>query len=164
MRHRNFGRQLSRNTSHRKALRRNMAASLFEHEAIRTTHAKARELRPFVERLITMARRNTLHARRLVIAAMQDRAMADADGELKDQSVVQKLFSDIAPRYINRPGGYTRIIHLAERRIGDAGKQVLLQLVEATKPAAAPGKPKRRRGAKAQDQAEGQAPQADQAQ
>jgi large subunit ribosomal protein L17 len=134
MRHRVSGKQLSRNTAHRKALRRNMAASLFEHEAIRTTQAKARELRPFVERLITIARRNTLHARRQVIALMQDRAMVDEEGDLKDQSVVQKLFGEIAPRYAERPGGYTRIIRLAERRIGDGGRQVLMQLVEAAKP------------------------------
>ena len=156
MRHRVFGKQLSLNTAHRKALRRNMAASLFEHEAIRTTETKAKELRPFVERLITMARRNTLHARRQVIAALQDRAMADKDkeGELLDQSVVQKLFSEIAPRYANRPGGYTRIIRLADRRIGDAGKQVLLQLVEAVKPAAEPTSRRRRRGAKPVEGAE----------
>jgi large subunit ribosomal protein L17 len=107
-----------------------MALSLFQHGAIRTTETKAKELRSFVEKLITTARRNTLHARRLVLAELGDRAMADDDGELLDQSVVQKLFSEIAPRYIDRPGGYTRIIHLNERRIGDGGKQVILQLVE----------------------------------
>jgi len=159
MRHRMFGKQLSRNTAHRKALRRNMAASLFEHEAIRTTQVKAKELRRFVERLITIARRNTLHARRRVIALLQDRGMADEDGELKDQTVIQKLFSEIAPRYANRPGGYTRIIHLAERRIGDAGKQVLLQLVEAAKPAAETGgSRRRRRGAKPAPQQAAPAP------
>ena len=132
MRHRISGKRLSRTTSHRKAMRRNMAASLFEHGAVRTTPRKAKELRPFVERLITLARSGTLHARRRAIALLGDRAMVDKEnpGELADQTVVQKLFDDIAPRYVDRPGGYTRIIHLPERRIGDASEQVLLQLVE----------------------------------
>lgn len=138
MRHRRAGKQLSRNTAHRKALRRNMAASLFEHGAIRTTEAKAKELKGFVEKLITVARKGTLAARRQVLSVLNDRFMADKenDGELLDKTVVQKLFDEIAPRYVNRPGGYTRIIRLAERRIGDAGKQVVLQLVEETTPAA----------------------------
>ncbi len=131
MRHRMVGRQLSRNTAHRKALRRNMAASLFEHGAIRTTVAKAKELRGFVEKLITTARQGTLHARRQVIASLgRDRDIVDADGMPTDQTLVQKLFDEVVPRYSNRPGGYTRIIRLSERRIGDAGKQVILQLVE----------------------------------
>lgn len=131
MRHQAFGRQLSRNTAHRVSMRRNMAASLFEHGAIRTTEAKAKELRGFVEKLITMARQGTLHARRQVIASLgHDRDIVDADGIPTDLTVVQKLFNEVAPRYANRPGGYTRIIRLAERRIGDAGKQVILQLVE----------------------------------
>jgi len=109
-----------------------MAASLIQHGAIRTTATKAKELRGFVERLITIARRNTLHARRQVIAALQDRYMTDDEGEFLDQTVVQKLFSEVAPKYASRPGGYTRIIHLSDRRIGDAGRQVLLQLVEET--------------------------------
>ena len=110
-----------------------MAASLIEHGAIRTTNVKAKELRPFIEGLITIAKKNTLHARRQVIAALQDRAIANNEGEIQDLSVVQKLFTEIAPRYASRNGGYTRIIRLAERRIGDAGKQSLLQLVEETK-------------------------------
>ena len=130
MRHRRDGKKLNRTTSHRKALWRNMAASLFQHGAIRTTEAKAKQLRRFVEKLITTAKKNTLHARRQVIKALNDREMFDDSGESTDQTVVQKLFSEIAPRYANRPGGYTRIIHLAERRIGDAGRQVVLQLVE----------------------------------
>jgi large subunit ribosomal protein L17 len=133
MRHRNVGKQLSRSTSHRKALRRNMAASLIEHGAIRTTNVKAKELRPFIEGLITLAKKNTLHARRQVIAQLNDRAIANNEGEIQDLSVVQKLFTEIAPRYATRNGGYTRIIRLAERRIGDAGEQSLLQLVEETK-------------------------------
>ena len=132
MRHRVAGRHLNRTAPHRKALRRNLAASLFEHGAVRTTPAKAKEIRPFVERLISIAREGTLHARRRVIAMLQDRAMADKENadELAEKTVVQKLFDEIAPRYVDRPGGYTRIIRLPERRIGDAGQQVLLQLVE----------------------------------
>lgn len=138
MRHRIAGRHLNRTTPHRKAMRRNLAASLFEHGTVRTTPAKAKDVRPFVERLISIARKGTLHARRQIIAALGDRAMADKENpdELADQSVVQKLFDEIAPRYADRPGGYTRIIRLPERRIGDSGRQVLLQLVEETAPAA----------------------------
>ena len=114
-------------------MRRNQAAALFEHGAIRTTEAKAKELRRFVEKLITVARQGTLHARRRVLAELgRDRAMFDENGKAADQTVVQKLFAEIAPRYEDRPGGYTRIIRLAERRIGDGGRQVILQLVEET--------------------------------
>ncbi len=133
MRHRIAGKQLSRTTSHRKALRRNMAASLFEHGAIRTTEAKAKELRRFVERLITIARKGTLHARRRVIQALGDRMICDGDGDPTGQTIIQKLFDEVAPRYVDRPGGYTRIIRLQERRIGDAGVQVIIQLVEEAK-------------------------------
>jgi large subunit ribosomal protein L17 len=132
MRHRVAIRHLSRTASHRIAMRRNMAQSLIQHGAIRTTEPKAKELRRFVEKVITTARRGTLHARRLVISEMGDRMMVDDEGEVQDKTVIQKLFDEIAPRYAERPGGYTRIIRLAERRIGDAGKQVLLQLVEAS--------------------------------
>jgi len=85
-----------------------------------------------VEKLITLAKKGTLHARRQVIALLGDRAMVDKDNpdELADMTVVQKLFNEIAPRYADRQGGYTRIIHLPERRIGDSGQQVLLQLIE----------------------------------
>ena len=139
MRHRVAGRALSRTSSHRRALRRNQAASLFQHGAIRTTEAKAKELRRFAEKLITIAKKGTLHARRRVISLLQDREMVfvkaggqnpSEDIEYTGQTVVQKLFTEIAPKYANRPGGYTRIIRLADRRIGDAGQQVLLQLVE----------------------------------
>ncbi|HOD79860.1 MAG TPA: 50S ribosomal protein L17 [Phycisphaerae bacterium] len=164
MRHRMFGKQLSRNTAHRRALRRNQAASLFQHGAIKTTEAKAKELRPFVERLITIARRNTLAARRQVISLLRDRDMVDNEGKLEDQSVIQKLFSDVAPKYADRPGGYTRIIRLSDRRIGDGGVQVILQLVEESK-AAAPASPaqsrRRRRAAKKISAAEAGAPAAD---
>lgn len=132
-----------------------MAASLIQHGAIRTTTVKAKELRGFVERIITIAKKGTLHARRLVIAMMQDRAIANNEGVIQDQSVVQKLFSEVAPRYATRNGGYTRIIRLAERRIGDGGKQALLQLVEESKPsddgAATAGGRRRRQRAKRSD-------------
>jgi large subunit ribosomal protein L17 len=137
MRHRMSGRHLSRTPSHRRALRRNLAASLFQHGAIRTTDAKAKEVRRFVEKLITLAKQDTLHARRRVVALLQDRAMADPEGELEDQTVVQKLFDEIAPQYQDRPGGYTRIIRLSDRRIGDASVQVVLQLVEESAAGAA---------------------------
>lgn len=135
MRHRVAGKQLSRTTSHRKALRRNMASSLIQYGAIRTTEAKAKELRPFVEKIITIARTGTLHARRRIIKLLQDREMfsydeAEKDFVSDDQTVVQKLFNEIAPRYVDRPGGYTRIIRLADRRIGDGGVQVMLQLID----------------------------------
>lgn len=123
-------------------MRRNQAESLFQHGTIRTTVTKAKELRPFVERLITIARKNTLAARRQVVALLGDRDIYTFDEKTQDyvpephgkwtrnKTVVHKLFEEIAPRYVNRPGGYTRIIHIAEHRIGDAGKQCLLQLVE----------------------------------
>ncbi|MCE5327853.1 MAG: 50S ribosomal protein L17 [Planctomycetaceae bacterium] len=134
MRHRVSGRQLSRNSAHRKALRRNMAASLLQHETIRTTEQKAKELRRFVEKLITTAKKGTLHARRLIIAELgHDRAMFNVEEEMEDKTVVQKLFDELAPRYAQRPGGYTRIIRISDHRIGDNGTQVILQLVETTK-------------------------------
>jgi len=163
MRHRVFGKQLSRNTAHRKALRRNQAASLFQHGAIKTTQVKAKELRRFVEKLITMARKNTLAARRQVISLLRDRDMVDDKGELQDLSVVQKLFREIAPRYADRPGGYTRIIRLSDRRIGDAGVQVMLQLVgetSASDKASSPTESRRRRRA-AKRQAAAETPKAD---
>ena len=156
MRHRVAGKQLSRTSSHRKTMRKNMARSLFQHGAIRTTETKAKELRGFVEKLITLARKDTLHARRQVIRELGDQFMADKDGEFLEQSVVQKLFSEIAPRYADRPGGYTRIIRLSERRIGDAGKQVVLQLVEdasAAGGAEGPGSGRRKQRAAKRHQA-----------
>lgn len=130
MRHRVSGKHLGRTASHRKALRRNMGASLIQHGAIRTTEAKAKELRRFVEKLITTAKKGTLHARRQVIAAIGNREIVDDQAELAGKTVVQKLFDELVPRYADRPGGYTRIIRLADRRIGDSGQQVLVQLVE----------------------------------
>jgi len=146
-----------------------MAASLFQYGAIRTTGPKAKELRRFVEKLITHAKKNTLHARRMVIAALgHDRAMYGVDEERMDKTVVQKLFDEIAPTYAERPGGYTRIVRLAERRIGDAGEQVILQLVEESKAAparatAAGASRRRRRATKRHAAATDAAAQADQA-
>jgi large subunit ribosomal protein L17 len=95
---------------------RNMATSLFRHERIETTTAKAKELRPYAERLITLARRGDLHARRLAATKIQDR------------DVLGKLFGDIAPRFTERPGGYTRILKLGHRK-GDAAEMSLIELV-----------------------------------
>lgn len=116
MRHRNKGRQLSRTSTHKNALMRNMATSLFLHERIETTTAKAKELRPFAEQLITLARRGDLHARRV------------AGRKIHDRDVLGKLFDDIAPRYAERPGGYTRILKLGTRK-GDAAEMSLIELV-----------------------------------
>jgi large subunit ribosomal protein L17 len=128
------GRQLSVDTEHRKAIRRNLVQSLFEHGKIRTTLPKAKEVKGFAEKMITEARKGTLLARRRVVAAMQDRRITDEDQEFiknangRDRKVVQKLFEEIAPKFTDRQGGYTRIIKLADYRIGDAASMVLLQL------------------------------------
>ncbi|MCY4572129.1 MAG: 50S ribosomal protein L17 [Gemmatimonadetes bacterium] len=116
MRHRKKGRNLSRSPSHRRALLRNMATSLFRHERIRTTTARAKELRPYAERLVTLARRGDLHARRL------------AARRIADREILGKLFDDIGPRYADRPGGYTRILKLGSRK-GDAADMALIELV-----------------------------------
>src|SRR5947199_4912448 len=128
MRHMIRGRQLSRDTEHRKALRRNLVQSLFEHGKVRTTLPKAKEVKAFAEKLITLARRNDLIARRRVIAMMQDRRLVDEEQEFTGETVVQKLFKEVAPKFADRQGGYTRIIKLPEHRIGDAADLVLLQL------------------------------------
>ena len=116
MRHRKKGRKLQRTASHRRAMLRNLATSLFRHERIETTTAKAKELRPYAERLITLARRGDLHARRLVARKIQDR------------EVLGKLFDEISTRYAERPGGYTRILKLGNRK-GDAAEISLIELV-----------------------------------
>jgi large subunit ribosomal protein L17 len=131
MRHRVAGRQLSRDTEHRIAMRRNIVASLFEHETISTTIEKAKEIKPFAEKLITLAKKGTLAARRRAIAILGNRDIVKEENRelVKKGTVIGKLFSDIAPRFLDRPGGYTRIIKLAKRRLGDNGRLVLLQLV-----------------------------------
>ena len=120
MRHRNSGRQLSRNSSHRHALLRNMATSLLRHETIRTTVPKAKELRRVVEPLITLAKIDSVAKRRLAYA------------RLRDVAVVEKLFDDLGPRFKARAGGYTRILKM-EPRPGDAADMALMQLVEEVK-------------------------------
>jgi len=131
MRHQRAHRSLSRTKEHRQALRRNMAASLFEHETISTTMPKAKEVKAFAEKLITLAKRGTLAARRRAVELLNDRGIyKEEDGEnVRTTTVVRKLFSDIGPRYLDRPGGYTRIVRLAKKRLGDGGQLVLLQLV-----------------------------------
>ena len=118
MRHRNSGRQLSRNASHRHAMLRNMATSLLQHETIRTTVPKAKELRRVVEPLITMAKVDSIGLRRL------------AHSRLRDDAVVVKLFEDLGPRFKARAGGYTRILKM-EPRPGDSADMALMQLVES---------------------------------
>ncbi|MGW8144237.1 MAG: 50S ribosomal protein L17 [Anaerolineales bacterium] len=124
MRHKVSGKRLNRSKDNRKALRRTMVNQLFTHERIKTTRAKAQAIRGQAERLITLAKRGNaaedaqmVHARRLAAARMGDPEM------------VQKLFDDIAPRYEDRPGGYTRIIKLGPR-YGDSAEMVLIELIE----------------------------------
>jgi large subunit ribosomal protein L17 len=128
--HRLFGRQLSRDTEHRIAMRRNLVQSLFEHGAVRTTMPKAKEVRGLAEQCITLSRSGTLNARRKVTALINDRNLVDESQEFTGQTVVQKLFTEIAPKFTDRNGGYTRIIKTSDFRIGDAGDIVLLQLTD----------------------------------
>ena len=133
MRHRKAGRKLGRNASHRKALMRNLAMALFQHERIITTVEKAKELRPFAEKLITLAKKGTLHARRLAIAKLGPTAKAEVDPEAdeKTDTILTKLFKEIGPRFADRPGGYTRIIKRHERRLGDGGHTAFIELLKA---------------------------------
>lgn len=117
MRHRKSGRQLNRNSSHRKAMFQNMANSLFEHELIKTTLPKAKELRRIAEPLITLAKEDSVASRRLAFDRMRDKAM------------VGKLFSELAPRYKDRPGGYLRIMKCGFRA-GDAAPMAYVELVD----------------------------------
>src|SRR5215469_5050568 len=133
MRHRKAGRKLGRNASHRRALMRNLAMALFQHERIITTVEKAKELRPFAEKLITLAKKGTLHARRLAIAKLGPTAKAEVDPQADEKSdtIVGKLFKEIGPRFADRPGGYTRIIKRHERRLGDGGHTAFIELLKA---------------------------------
>jgi len=133
MRHRVAGRRLSRTKEHRLAMRRNLVASLIQHETISTTIEKAKEVKPFAEKLITLAKKGTLSARRRAIALLGNRDIIDyEDGRaVKTGTIIGKLFSELGPRYLDRPGGYTRIIRLSLRRLGDNGQLVLLQLIGA---------------------------------
>lgn len=140
MRHHLSGRQLSRNSSHRHALMRNMSVSLLRHETIRTTLPKAKELRRVVEPLITLGKSDGDHNRRIAFS------------RLRDAQVVEKLFADLGPRFKARPGGYTRILRMMPRP-GDSAPMALMQLVDGPVSVAAEepteGKKKAARGAKA---------------
>jgi large subunit ribosomal protein L17 len=144
MRHHLSGRQLSRNSSHRHALMRNLSVSLLRHETIRTTLPKAKELRRVVEPLITLAKRDGEANRRLAFS------------RLRDVEVVEKLFADLGPRFKERPGGYTRILRMLPRA-GDSAPMALMQLVEGAAPAAAeePAEPKKKRTERAKTAARG---------
>lgn len=120
MRHRVKGNQLSRTSSHRNAMIKNMAVSLIVHERIITTVPKAKNLRPFVEKLITLAGESSVHRRRLAFA------------RLRDRQAVSKLFEVLGPRFKERPGGYTRILKLAKPRLGDNGQRAMIEFVERT--------------------------------
>ncbi|MDE0408004.1 MAG: 50S ribosomal protein L17 [Alphaproteobacteria bacterium] len=117
MRHRKQGRRLNRSWAHRKAMFSNMANALIKHEQIRTTLPKAKELRPVVERLVTLAKRGDLHARRQAFARLRDDAM------------VAKLFSTLRERYVDRPGGYTRVLKAGFRK-GDMAPMALIEFVD----------------------------------
>ena len=117
MRHQKDRNKLSRSSAHRKALFMNLAREVLDHERIETTEAKAKAVKPEVERLITLAKRGDLHARRQALSALG-----------QDKFVVYKLFEEIAPRYAERPGGYTRILKLGPRK-SDATEMVFLELV-----------------------------------
>lgn len=128
MRHRKSGRKLNRSDSHRRAMFRNMAKALLTYERIRTTEAKAKELRKVVEKLITLALKNDLHSRR------------QAYKVLNNHQLVQRLFDEIAPRFEGGKGGYTRIVKLSTPRKGDCAPMVIMELTKRTE-AAAEGKP-----------------------
>jgi large subunit ribosomal protein L17 len=117
MRHQRSGKKLGRDSAHRKALYSNLAGALIEHGRIQTTEAKAKAVKPFVEKMITLGKRGDLHARRQALAA------------LRSNTVVHTLFADVAPRFAERPGGYTRILRLGQRQ-GDAAEMVYLELVD----------------------------------
>ena len=117
MRHSQTGRKLGRDSAHRKALYSNLAGALIEHGRIKTTEAKAKAVKPIAEKLITLGRRGDLSARRQAIAF------------LRSQDVVHKLFAEVAPRFADRPGGYSRIVKLGPRQ-GDAAEMVYLELVD----------------------------------
>jgi large subunit ribosomal protein L17 len=148
MRHHLSGRQLSRNSSHRHALMRNMSVSLLRHETIRTTLPKAKELRRVVEPLITLAKNDGDANRRIAFS------------RLRDAEIVEKLFADLGPRFRTRPGGYTRILRMVPRP-GDSAPMALMQLVEgaapvaAEEPTAAPKKKPRSAGPQAEPPAKG---------
>ncbi len=117
MRHQKTRNKLSRDSAHRKALLMNLSKELIEHERIKTTQAKAKAVKPEVEKLITLAKRGDLHARRQALSTLA-----------QDKFAVHKLFAEVGPRYADRPGGYTRILKIGQRP-GDATEMVFLELV-----------------------------------
>jgi large subunit ribosomal protein L17 len=119
MRHLKAGRKLNRNATHRAALMRNLTRALIEHGRIITTVAKAKEVRPFVEKLVTLAKKGTLHARRLAVS------------RLHDKEAVAKLFGEMVDEFRDRPGGYTRVVKRPQRRLGDGGTTALIEFVKA---------------------------------
>jgi large subunit ribosomal protein L17 len=121
VRHHRAGKKLGRDSAHRRALYANLACSLIEHGRIRTTQAKAKAVKPFAEQMITLGKRGDLSARRQAVA------------ELRSQDVVKRLFDDVAPRFADRPGGYSRIVKLGPRQ-GDAADMVYLELVDYEPP------------------------------
>ena len=127
MRHRVAHRKLNRSSSHRQALRRSLVLNLIEHESIITTLPKAKEVKSFAEKLITLAKNDTLAARRRAISLLTERRIVDEDAEQK--TIINKLFKVLGPRFADRPGGYTRMLKLGARS-GDAARMVLLELVE----------------------------------
>ncbi len=143
MRHLKSGRKLNRTSAHRKALLRNLVTSLLEHEQIRTTDAKAKELRRVADRMITLAKRGSLHARRQAAAYVRRR------------SVVSKLFGEMAERFRTRPGGYTRIVKLGPRH-GDAASMSIIELTDRGETAKAEAEKKRERKRRQTQKREGQ--------
>ena len=125
MRHRRAGKKLNRDSAHRRALYANLASALIEHGRIETTEAKAKAVKPVAEQMITLGRRGDIHARRQALAY------------LRSQEIVHELFSEIAPRFKDRPGGYTRIVKIGPRQ-GDAAEMVYLELVDHVPQAPAP--------------------------
>ncbi len=137
MRHQRSGKKLGRDSAHRKALYANLTASLIEHGRIRTTETKAKAVRPIAEKMVTLAREGTIHARRQALAY------------LRTQEVVHKLFSEVAPRFVGRPGGYTRVVKLGPRQ-GDSAPMAYLEFVDfvpdrGAEPAEGSGRRRRRR-------------------
>jgi large subunit ribosomal protein L17 len=124
MRHRKTGRYFGRNSSHRKAMFKNMMVSLIRHEFITTTVAKAKELRGYIEPMITLAKIDSVHNRRLAFARLRDRDM------------VQKLFNELGPHFTKRPGGYTRVLKCGNRK-GDCAPMAIVELIDRTSEAAA---------------------------
>ena len=130
MRHHRAGRKLGRDASHRKALYANLTGALIEHGRIKTTIAKAKEVRPIAEQMITLGRRGGVHSRRQALKF------------LRSQDVVHKLFSDVGPRFADREGGYSRIVRIGPR-LGDAAEMAYLELVDFTPEAPAPRRRRR---------------------